>query len=91
MNYELNKVFDSIDFDKIIDHPNILIAAHFWEEEKYMAAKTCYKFMRAIDDLIDDYKSEHKTIALADKKHFEADEELDKYHSALMTMMRRAN
>jgi len=73
MNYELNKVFDSIDFDKIIDHPNILIAAHFWEEEKYMAAKTCYKFMRAIDDLIDDYKSEHKTIALADKKHFEAD------------------
>ncbi|HEY6914268.1 MAG TPA: squalene/phytoene synthase family protein [Paludibacter sp.] len=66
-------IFDSIDFDKIIDHPNILIAAHFWDTERYEAAKTCYKFMRAIDDLIDDYKSEHKTIESDEKAHFEAD------------------
>jgi len=68
MNWDL---FQSIDFDKIIDHPNILIAARFWEPERYEAARTCYKFMRAIDDLIDDYKAEHLTIAPEDKKGFE--------------------
>jgi phytoene synthase len=66
-------IFNSIDFEKIIDHPNILIAAHFWDEERYEAAKTCYRFMRSIDDLIDNYKSEHHTIAPEEKAHFEAD------------------
>ena len=66
-------IFDSIDFPKIIDHPNILIAARFWEPERYLAAKNCYKFMRAIDDLIDNYKTEHVTIAPEDRAHFEAD------------------
>ena len=65
------EVFHSIDFEKIIDHPNILIAARFWDEERYQAAKVCYKFMRAIDDLIDNYKTEHKTIAIEDKAQFE--------------------
>jgi len=67
------EIFNSIDFDKIVDHPNILIAAHFWESERYEAAKTCYKFMRAIDDLIDNYKSEHHTISQIDKANFEND------------------
>jgi len=66
-------VFHSIDFDKIIDHPNILIAAHFWEPERYEAAKACYKFMRSIDDLIDNYKAEHQTIALIEKGELEKD------------------
>ena len=66
-------IFDTIDFPRIIDHPNILIAAHFWEPERYHAAKNCYKFMRAIDDLIDNYKTEHVTIAPEDKAQFEAD------------------
>jgi len=66
-------IFDSIDFPRIIDHPNILIAAHFWEPERYQAAKNCYKFMRAIDDLIDNYKTEHITIATEDQAYFEAD------------------
>ena len=66
-------IFDSIDFEKIVDHPNILIAAHFWEPERYQAAKNCYKFMRAIDDLIDDYKTEHITIAPENQAQFEAD------------------
>jgi phytoene/squalene synthetase len=57
------EIFNAIDFEKIVDHPNILIAAHFWDNERYQAARTCYKFMRAIDDLIDNYKSEHKIIA----------------------------
>lgn len=66
-------IFHSIDFEKIIDHPNILIAAHFWDEDRYQAAKVCYKFMRTIDDLIDNYKTEHKTIALEEKAHLETD------------------
>ncbi len=66
-------IFESIDFEKIIDHPNILIAAHFWDKERYQAAKNCYKFMRAIDDLIDNYKSEHITIAPENQAQFEAD------------------
>jgi len=65
-------IFHSIDFDKIVDHPNILIAAHFWDEERYEAAKICYRFMRAIDDLIDNYKSEHETIAPEERAHFKA-------------------
>jgi phytoene/squalene synthetase len=63
-------IFNSIDFEKIVDHPNILIAAHFWEPERYQAAKNCYKFMRAIDDLIDDYKTEHVTIAPENQTQF---------------------
>ncbi len=66
-------IFYSIDFEKIIDHPNILIAARFWESERYQAAKNCYKFMREIDDLIDNYKTEHITIAQEDKLQFEKD------------------
>lgn len=65
--------FYSINFEKIIDHPNILVAAHFWDKERYQAAKNCYKFMRAIDDLIDNYKTEHVTIAPEDRAQFEAD------------------
>lgn len=66
-------IFDSIDFQKIIDHPNILIAARFWEDMRYEAAKTCYKFMRSIDDLIDNYKAENKIIAPGERKSFSAD------------------
>ena len=66
-------IFDSIDFEKIIDHPNILVAAHFWDKERYQAAKECYKFMRSIDDLIDNYKTEHATIAPENRADFEAD------------------
>lgn len=66
-------IFESIDFEKIVDHPNILIAAHFWDKERYHAAKNCYKFMRAIDDLIDDYKTEHVTIVPENQAQFEAD------------------
>ena len=65
------EIFNSIDFDKIIDHPNILIAAHFWEPERYAAAKTCYKFMRSIDDLIDNYKTEHKVISANEREQLE--------------------
>ena len=64
------EIFNSIDFHKIIDHPNILIAANFWDAERYCAAKTCYKFMRAIDDLIDNHKAKNKLIAADERAEF---------------------
>ncbi len=64
------KLFERIDFKRIIDHPNILIAAAFWEEDRYLAARICYKYMRAIDDLIDCYKSVHTIIADNEKEKF---------------------
>jgi phytoene/squalene synthetase len=65
-------IFNSIDFHEIKDHPNILIAAGFWEKDRYCAAKTCYKFMRAIDDLIDDHKAANMLIAPGERKEFTA-------------------
>ena len=64
------EIFNTIDFEKIKDHPNILIAASFWDYDRYEAAKTCYKFMRAIDDLIDNHKAAHKVIDENEKKQF---------------------
>jgi phytoene/squalene synthetase len=62
------ETFNAIDFEKIIDHPNILIAANFWEADRYKAAKVCYKVMRHIDDLVDNYKTEHPVITEAEQK-----------------------
>lgn len=61
------ETFHGLDFEKIVDHPNILIAANFWEPERYQAAKTCYKVMRYIDDLVDNYKTEHPVITEAEQ------------------------
>ena len=66
------EIFNSIDFNKIKDHPNILIAANFWEHDRFCAAKTCYKFMRAIDDLIDNYKAKNNLIPENDREEFVA-------------------
>jgi len=67
------EIYDTIDFHKIKDHPNILIAANFWEADRYCAAKICYKFMRAIDDLIDNHKAKNKYIAAEERTEFVAD------------------
>src|ERR1035437_9423062 len=69
------ETFNSIPFEKILDHPNILIAARFWDDERYDSAKTCYKFMRAIDDLIDNHKSDHIVISDEEKGLFNAEVE----------------
>lgn len=61
------EIFDSIDFENIKKHPNILIAAAFWEPERYRAARTAYRFLRPADDLVDNYKSEHPTIGKQDQ------------------------
>lgn len=67
---QFTAIFESIDFEKIIDHPNILIAANFWDNERYCAARTCYRFMRALDDLIDNHKAEHKGITADERETF---------------------
>jgi phytoene/squalene synthetase len=75
MNSQRDKfleIFNSIDFEKIVDHPNILIAANFWETDRFCAAKTCYKFMRAIDDIIDNHKAKNKLIAADERQEFVA-------------------
>ncbi len=67
------EIFDSINFEKIIDHPNILIAASFWETDRYEAAKTCYRFMRIIDDLVDNHKSMNKITGDEEKEKLTGD------------------
>lgn len=65
-NYQnTGRWINGIDITKIDKHPNILIAASFWEEDRYQAAKVCYRFMREIDDLVDGHKSsKNKTPCL---------------------------
>jgi len=70
---QFTAIFESIDFEKIIDHPNILIAANFWDNERYCAARTCYRFMRALDDLIDNHKAEHSGISNDERENFTSD------------------
>jgi len=70
---QFTEIYNSIDFNKIIDHPNILIAANFWDEERFCAARICYKFMRAIDDLIDNHKAANRLIAEEKRSEFIGD------------------
>jgi phytoene/squalene synthetase len=80
MNSQTQKfldVFNTIDFNRIKDHPNILIAANFWEEERFLAAKVCYRLMRMLDDLIDNFKAENKIITDDGSKHLKS--EIDKW------------
>lgn len=79
---EFQAIFDYIDFEKIIDHPNILIAANFWEKDRYEAACVCYRFMRKIDDLIDNHKADHSGIEQKLKSVFR--KEVTKWLNALV-------
>lgn len=64
----INETLEKIDFQKIKDHPNIVIAARFWEDDRYNAAKTIYRFMRHIDDMIDDRKALNGILTCMEKK-----------------------
>jgi phytoene/squalene synthetase len=68
----LQAKFNAIRFEEITRHPNILIAAAFWDEERYQAACECYRIMRYIDDLVDDQKSLHRQILPGDRAQFTA-------------------
>jgi len=68
MNQEAEKIISSIAFENIKKHPNILIAARFWDDRRYHAARVCYKFMRMIDDYIDDRKARDNEISCLEKE-----------------------
>ena len=72
----ISDTLSKIDFHKINKHPNILIAARFWEDDRYNAALTIYKFMRRIDDMIDDRKTLGEVLSCMEKKMFS-----DKVHT----------
>ncbi|HOW24666.1 MAG TPA: squalene/phytoene synthase family protein [Bacteroidales bacterium] len=66
----VKETLGKIDFHHVNDHPNILIAARFWDDERYKAARTVYRFMRYIDDMIDDRKALTTTLTCMEKKMF---------------------
>lgn len=61
---------ERIPFDEIDKHPNILIAARLWEDARFEAAVDCYKFMRYLDDLVDNRKATGEVINCMEKKQF---------------------
>ncbi len=64
----IEHIINGIDINKIDKHPNILIAASFWEKERYDAAKRCYRFMREIDDLVDNRKSSSQKVSCLEQE-----------------------
>lgn len=66
-------ILNGIDFDEITRHPNILIAARFWDQDRYEAAKACYGLMRSLDDMIDDRKAEGRVISEPERALLEAE------------------
>jgi len=69
-NFNPQEILSGIQFDQLKKHPNILIAAAFWEKDRYDAAKVCYRFMRKIDDMIDDRKADINVLDDCDKTLF---------------------
>ncbi len=60
---------EELDFRKVLKNPILDIAARLWEDERYEAFRTCYRSMRAIDDLVDGVKSQGATLSEAEKRH----------------------
>ncbi len=48
------------------------IAAHLWEKDRYHAARTCYGFMRTIDDLVDNRKAVSLIIPEVERQQISA-------------------
>ncbi len=54
--------------NNVIANPIMDIAARFWEDERYTAARICYQSMRVIDDLIDIQKAGKHGISELEKQ-----------------------
>ncbi len=75
MKVRINNYLDftrTPDFQQVLTEPNLFIAARFWEDERYDAAKICYQAMRFIDDLIDIRKATAHDITDVEKHQFMA-------------------
>jgi phytoene synthase len=70
LNAIVKETLGKIDFHHVNDHPNILIAARFWDDDRYQAARTVYRFMRYIDDMIDDRKALATRLSCMEQKMF---------------------
>jgi phytoene/squalene synthetase len=57
-----------LDYQLVLSNPILDIAAQSWEKERYEASKVCYKFMRVVDDLVDDAKASGKSPELGGLK-----------------------
>jgi len=68
MDKEIQSIINSIPFENIEKNPNILIAARFWDDRRFLAAKVCYRFMRMIDDHIDDRKAKNDAITCLERE-----------------------
>ena len=68
MRKELSRYISKIDFEHIDKHPNILVAARIWDDPRYNAARICYKFMRMIDDHIDNRRAKEEAITCLERK-----------------------
>jgi phytoene/squalene synthetase len=68
MTQGITQYISHIDFENIDKHPNILIAARIWDDQRYNAARICYRFMRMIDDHIDDRKAREEAITCLERK-----------------------
>jgi phytoene/squalene synthetase len=66
--FKPSDIISQINFNKLNKHPNILIAARFWDKDRYDAAKVCYQFMRRIDDLVDDRKADIQSLSDCEKQ-----------------------
>jgi phytoene/squalene synthetase len=64
----INNTLQKIDFENLQKHPNILIAARFWDDDRFSAALTFYRFMRTIDDMVDDRKAASQTLSCMEKE-----------------------
>jgi len=60
---------EELDFRKVLKNPILDIAARLWEDERYEAFRTCYRSMRAIDDMVDGVKSQGATLSEVEKGH----------------------
>jgi phytoene synthase len=66
-------VFDrNIDFQHILTNPILDIAARFWEDERYDAFKICYRYMRFLDDCVDNYKADLREISKVETRQLTA-------------------
>jgi len=59
-------------FQQVLPNPIMDIAARFWEDERYEAAKICYQSMRVVDDLVDDSKADRHGISEIEKQKLTA-------------------
>jgi len=58
----------TLTYEQLLTNSILDIAARFWEEERYVAAKIYYRAMRIVDDLIDNHKAASQYISNGEKQ-----------------------